>query len=130
MAASDTASETALLTMRIFFQLKAVHGLVHVYFITALLGIIHIRKKKYVAGEKKKRNNPKATQCETNRLPLCISHRGLCAPEGLRGHSGAVLRHGWSWHILDPVSFPGSFWNLRPCVFLNFFFILLTCVTS
>lgn len=54
MAASDTTLETALLTMRIFFQLKAMHGLIHVYFIIALLGIIHIRKKKYIAGIKKK----------------------------------------------------------------------------
>lgn len=57
MAGSDIVLETALLTRRIFFQLKAVHSLVHVYFITALLGIIHIKKKEYVAGEKKNPQN-------------------------------------------------------------------------
>lgn len=65
MAGSNTALETALLTMRIFFQLKAVHSLIHVYFITALLGIIHIRKKEYVAG---RGGTLKTTQWETNRL--------------------------------------------------------------
>lgn len=106
MAASNTTSETALLTMRIFSQLKAVHALIHVYFITALLGIIHIRKKKYASGIKKKKTpkHPKATPRETSRLLLCMSHRRLCVPAGLRGHIGAACRCSWSWHILYPGS--------------------------
>lgn len=70
MAASDTTLETALLTMRIFFQLKAVHSLVHVYFIIALLEIIHIRKKKYVARGEKTQSNTVCNQQASLASPM------------------------------------------------------------
>lgn len=73
MAGSDIVLETALLTRRIFFQLKAVHSLVHVYFITALLGIIHIKKKGICCWGKK---TLKTTQCETNGLPHVLPTEG------------------------------------------------------
>lgn len=120
MAGSNTALETALLTMRIFFQLKAVHSLIHVYFITALLGIIHIRKKEYVAG---RGGNPQNNTVGNQQASPCTSHIGLCAPVGPRGHPGATLRHSRNWHVLDPGSvFLEGLWNPRPgyCVFACF----------